>query len=397
MRIALIPSAYAPLVGGVEELSHRLARHLLLAGDDVEVWTTQPGGAPSEEKLAGITVRRFSMPMPPAKLGPVARFPLSGGRALIGLMRAVRAFKPDLLHVHCFSVNGAYATLASRLGRVPLVISLHGETMMDDHDIFDRAVSLRAALRLGFRRARAVTACSQFVLDDAITRFGLAPALGQVIFNGVEISDDVEPAAVPIPFQRFVACLGRMVHKKGIDLLLDALPSVAQRVPDVGLVVGGQGPSEPELKQRVHDLGLADRVHFTGLLDRAGVSWVMQNAEVLVMPSRIEPFGIVALEAWRAGCPVIVSSVGGAPEFVRNGIDGLVVDPTNPAMLGDALHALLSDASMRRRMSRQSQERVMDFTWPVITARYREVYERVLRQRDRPQGTSVCHAGKHSG
>lgn len=377
MRIALVPSAYVPLIGGVEELTRRLARQLVVSGDEVEVWTTSVNGAPAEDEVDGIRVRRFGMPMPPARLESLVRLPVGGGRSLAGLLRAARSFRPDVLHVQCFSVNGAYATILSLVTRVPLVITLQGETFMDDHDIYERAISLRGALRLGFRRAAAVTGCSQFVLDDAANRFGLREGNARVIYNGVEAFEG-DPTSVPLPFRRFVLCLGRVVPKKGFDLAIKAFSSVADDLPEVGLVIAGGGPFQAQLAEYVTSLGMAHRVHFTGFLDRTQVEWVMRHADLFVMPSRVEPFGIVALEAWRTGCPLIVSSNGGAPEFVRDGVNGIVVDPTDTARLAGAMMSLLEDRSLRERLVAGGAGSVREFDWHTITTEYRRLYEQAL-------------------
>lgn len=381
-----MPSAYLPMVGGVEELSRHLARHLALAGDQVEVWTPLPPGGAAEADVEGIRVRRFPMPLPSARFGALARFPAEGAAALAALLRAGRRFRPDVVHVQCFSVNGAYATALSRLARVPLVVSLQGETVMDDADIFEHSVSLRLALRLGLRRAAAVTGCSQFVLDDATARFGLPPGAGQVIFNGVELSEN-DSRAVELPFERFVVGLGRVVEKKGFDLLLRAFPAVARDHPGVGLVIAGSGPYRGRLEEQAHSLGMAPLVHFTGPLDREQVNGVLRQAEVFVMPSLVEPFGIVVLEAWRAGCPVVATSIGGAREFVRSGHDGMVCDPTDTTALATAVSRLLGDASLRGRLVANGSQRVRDFDWSAIAGRYRIVYEQVSASAGASRGT----------
>ena len=372
-----MPSAYLPMVGGVEELSRHLARHLVLAGDEVEVWTPLPhGGGADETEVEGVPVRRFPMPLPSARVGALARFPAAGASALAALLRAGRQVRPDVVHVQCFSVNGAYATVLSRLAGVPLVVSLQGETVMDDADIFEHSLSLRSALRIGLRRAAAVTGCSQFVLDDASARFGLAPGAGEVVFNGVELSEN-DARAVELPFERSVACLGRLVEKKGFDLLLRALPAVARDHPGVGLVIGGSGPYRGRLEEQARSLGMATLVHFTGPLDREQVNGLLRQAEVFVMPSRVEPFGIVVLEAWRAGCPVVATSIGGAGEFVRSGHDGMVCDPTDTAGLAAVVSQLLGDASLRARLVANGSTRVPEFDWSVVAGRYRDIYEQV--------------------
>jgi glycosyltransferase involved in cell wall biosynthesis len=380
MRIALIPSAYAPAVGGVEELTARLARRLLGSGDDVEVWTIRhPADLPEDEVVAGVRVRRFAMPMPRVAVGALAGFPRDATRAWATLVDAAKEFGPDVIHVQCFSANGAYGTrLANRLG-VPLVLTLQGETVIDDSDIYDHSLTLRMSLRRALRRAAAVTACSRFVLADAESRFGLAPGQGSVIPNGVEIDEHVLAERLSLPFDRFIFGLGRFVEKKGFDLLLLAFQDLAPRHPDLGLVIGGSGSARDRVSRAAAAAGLSERVILPGTLSRAQVAWAMDAATVFVLPSRIEPFGIVVVEALRSGCPAIVSARGGATEIVSEGVNGLVVDPHDTAALARAIERILSDGGLASRLGDAGRKRAADFTWETITRRYQGLYEYVSR------------------
>jgi glycogen synthase len=373
VRVALMPSAYAPMVGGVEVLTARLAHNLAARGHQVEVWAPTASGGPQREVLDGVTVRRFDYPLPRADLATMARFPARALRALGALRAAVADFGPTHLHVQCFSGNGAYATALHRLTGVPLVVTLQGETVMDDGDIYDRSATLRAALRWGLRRARSVTGCSQFTLDDASRRFGLDPAKAQVVFNGVDL-DEVAPGQVDLHFDRYVFAVGRVVRKKGFDLLIDAFALARDQLPEVGLVIGGDGAELPHLRAQVERLGLRDAVHFTGRLDRSQVAAAMAGAEVFVMPSRLEPFGIVVLEAWRAGVPVIATSHGGPPEFVGVHERGVVTAPEDTASMARALVDLLSDHGLRQKLSANSALALPEFTWQALASQYENVY-----------------------
>ncbi|MBW3614209.1 MAG: glycosyltransferase family 4 protein [Actinobacteria bacterium] len=375
MRIALLPSAYAPAVGGVEELTRRLADRLVQRGDHVEVWTFRhPPALPAREIVDSITVRRFPFTLPAASPRSVAAFPGRALRCGAALSAAVRDFHPDVLHVQCFSAQGVYAAAVAARHRMPLVVTLQGETVMDDGDIYERSASLRLGLRAALGRAGAVTGCSQFVIDDAVTRFGLPADKGQVVYNGVEIAGDEPPRALDLPFERYVLGLGRVVAKKGFDLLLAAFAEVARRHPDVGLVIGGDGAERPALISQAEALGLADRVTLPGRLDRGQVAWVMANAEVFALPSRVEPFGIVVIEALRGGRPVVVSSRGGAPEIVRHEREGLVADPFDAIAFGHAIHRLLSDGALARRLADAGRVRVDHFSWDRITDQYHQLY-----------------------
>ncbi len=376
MRVALLPSAYAPSVGGVEELTRRLGDQLVAGGDQVEIWTIRhPRHLPADELVGGLRVRRFSMPMPRSRPAALARFPVAAVGALWTLSRAAGEFRPDLLHVQCFSANGVYATALAAWKQLPLVVTLQGETVMDDQDIYERSVALRAGLRLGVRRAAAVTACSRFTLDDAVARFGLERGRGLVVPNGVETAGDGgTPRPITVPFDRFVLGLGRVVAKKGFDLLLEAFARLAPWRPGLGLVLAGDGPARSGLAAQAARLGVADRVHFAGALGRAEVAWAMAAAQVFVLPSRVEPFGIVVLEALRAGRPVVVSSRGGAGEIVRHEREGLVADPMDSVQLAGSIARLLDDRDLAVRLAEAGRRRVRDFDWGGVAGEYREIY-----------------------
>lgn len=379
VRIALLPSAYHPSVGGVEELTRRLGLELVAQGHEVQIWTSRsPGdGWLARESLDGMEVRRFTFPAPRLDFRALVEWSAAAVRQVAALRSAANDYRPDVLHVQCFSTNGAYATLLSRLLGVPLVVSLQGETVMDDNDIFEHSTFLKTALRLGLRQARAVTACSAFTLADASSRFGLVAGKSSIIFNGVDI-DEAPLEPVDVPFPRFVLAMGRVVPKKGFDLLIRAWATIEQDHPEVGLVVGGRGPSLDDLKRLTDELGVGSRVSFPGVLSRGRVAWAMRRSTVFVMPSRLEPFGIVALEGWRGGAAVVVSSRGGAAEFVTDGENGLVVDPLDVAALADSLDVLLRDEALRLRLAEAGQERVREFSWSRIAEQYLKVYRRVV-------------------
>lgn len=370
-----MPSAYAPAVGGVEELTRRLGERLVDGGDDVEVWTIRhPADLPVEELVERLSVRRFVLPLPALRAGQLVRFPAAGAASLARLVHAARGFRPHVIHVQCFSANGIYATALASLLRVPLVVTLQGETVMDDGDIYGRSAVMRGGLRLGLRRARVVTGCSRFVIDDAVRRFGLLPGAGAVVPNGVDTDREEAHLPLELPFGRFVLGLGRVVEKKGFDLLLDAFARLAPGRPELGLVVGGDGDARARLATRARELGLDGRVALPGTLSRGQVAWAMQNAAVFVLPSRVEPFGIVVLEALRAGRPVVVSRRGGAPEIVRDGREGLVVDPFDTCALAGAIARVLDDDALGERLASAGAARVDEFGWAEIAARYREIY-----------------------
>ncbi|MGC8512504.1 MAG: glycosyltransferase family 4 protein [Acidimicrobiales bacterium] len=392
MRIALLPSQYFPSLGGVEELTRNLAANLSKSGDEVEVWAPAPeietDTPTGTEHLDGIRVRRFRYALPRANPASLAPLLVEGLPTLGAMLRAVVDFQPDVINVQCFGPNGVYATALSMLTGLPLVVSLQGETLMDDSDIYTISATMRASLRAGIGQAKRVTGCSAFTLRDAEARFGLEPGAGQVIFNDAnpDLIGTREEMGLPDRLEflagtRYVACLGRVVDNKGFDLLLDAFNLIRSDHPGVHLVVGGSGSKLEDLRRLAGRLGLSDRVHFPGRLSRYEVAQVLTSATVFVMPSRLEPFGIVVLEAWRAGTAVIATSIGGPPEFVSDGADGLLVDPHDTRQLADALARLLDDDELRQRIALAGKVRFRDFEWPNLTFEYRKLYSGAVSAR----------------
>jgi glycogen synthase len=377
VRILLLPSAFAPAIGGVEELTRRLADRLVEAGDAVEVWTHRhPLTLAEQEVVDGHKVRRFDMAMPSLRKDAGLGFARSAPGVLRSMVLAAKEFRPDVIHVQCFSNNGAYATALGAMLKRPVVVTLQGETVMDDNDIYARSAVQRAALRLGLRRAAAVTGCSAFTLQDA-ERFGLQPGRGEVVFNGVDLDGRQQPTPVAVPFPRFVFAVGRFVENKGFDLLLDAFEVLAERVSDVGLLIGGDGRARPPMIERLRRSVVGERVLLPGRMTGPEVMWAMRHAAVFVLPSRVEPFGIVVIEALREGCPAVVSSVGGAPEIVRGERGGLIADPRDRTALSSAIELVLTNAEMRRHLSVAGRERAKDFDWSKISQQYREIYAAV--------------------
>jgi len=418
-RVALLPSSYPPALGGVEELTRHLALALVDAGDEVEVWTPHGDDAQPEtvEVRDDLIVRRFPMPLPAVKWSSLYRSATIGPRTLFSLRNAVDAFRPDVLNVVCFGPNGAYATTLARFTGLPLVVSLHGETVMDDADIFETSRVLRRALRRGLRAAAAVTACSAFTLADAERRFGLAPGRGSVIPSGVDLAgvhsagaDGVDdppstgsegqraPGHLPAAGRPYVLALGRVVHKKGFDLLVEAYAGIGESRRTADLVVGGTGPALEELRSRAETLGLRESVHFPGRLSRSQVTRYMAGADLFVLPSRVEPFGIVILEAWRAGVAVVATDRGGPPELVRDGVDGVLVDPFDTTSFTEAIEGILTDDTRRSAVAAAGRARVAEFAWPVVVERYRSLYASVTASREAAggpdHGLSVPHQGE---
>lgn len=365
-RVALVTSSFHPHTGGVEEHVRHVAREMSQRGLRVEVWTVDRGEGLREARVDGVRVRYLPTPLPARDGLALMRFLGSVPAALWMWWRAFTSLRPEVLHVHCFGPNGVYALALHRLTRTPLVVTSHGEAFADDHGVYDRSALLRSALKQSIGAAVAVTGPTQFVLRDLRARFGLVG--GQVVPNGVdETAPPVEPLELPIGGPMVLA-VGRLERMKGFDLLLDAAahPGLAA----VHVVIGGDGSQSPALHRRAQDLGIADRVHFLGRVTPGQVTAAMAAADVVVVPSRREAFGIVALEAWRSGTPLVGTVHGGMPDFVEDGVDGLLVDPIDREALATAMSAVLVDTTLAEVLGAAGRRRVQAFTWSAVVDSY---------------------------
>ena len=364
-RIALVASSFYPHAGGVEEHVRHVAVALRDRGHDVVVWTVDRGQNLGTQRLDGIEVRYLPTPLPAQSIGAVLLFLFRVPKTVIAWWRAYRAFRPQVLHVHCFGPNGLYALALAWLTRTPLLVTGHGETFADDRRIYERSALLRWGLRRALSKAKRVSACSAFALDDLRSRFDLRG--GVVIGNGVDLDLLVEDLPKDVP--PVVFAVGRVERVKGFDLLIRAFDE-GGLAEQARLVIGGDGSQLHELVADVGRRGLASAVTFTGRLDSAEVASHMRAASVVAVPSRLEAFGIVALEAWRSGTPLVVTNRGGTVEFVHNEVDALVVDPEDTGALATAISRLLQDAELAQKLAQGGSKAVQDFSWDRVANRY---------------------------
>jgi glycosyltransferase involved in cell wall biosynthesis len=274
----------------------------------------------------------------------------------------------------------------------PVVLTSHGGDLFLD-SVRLRKPGVKEKIIHGLEAADALIAISRF------TREGyrrLCPHVQNVhdIPNGVDVDamstpaprpTDLDPAIVPGEYALF---LGRLVPRKGVDLLLGALGGL----PDTGrvqLVVAGDGASRTTLETLAASHGLAGRVRFLGATSGSCKTYLLQNALCGVVPSRTwEAFGLVVLEMFAAGTPVIASRLPGLEDLIDPGRTGWLVPPENPEMLRRALAEALAAPEHTRQRGEAAQQVAMRFDWTAIAERHLELYqELVARHRGAPRLT----------
>ncbi len=373
-RVALFPSAFHPSLGGVEELTGQLALQITRKGGSAIICTNQwPRTLAKRELWKGITVHRFAFRMPEDNLRARLSFVLSGGKVLNAVIGTLRDFRAEVVHIQCISSNGWYAARAAEALGLPLVVSTQGERTMDAGGIFARSPLYNRILRDVLGRADWVTACSMATLSDLEGYWGRPFSNGKsVVYNGVG-SDAFSPAMAWSHTTPYLFALGRLVPQKGFCELLKAFAFA--ELPEVDLLLAGEGTQLKELTRMRDLLGLAGRVHFVGRADRSQVRSLLAGSIGLVVPSLREPMGIVALEGMASGKPVVISDVDGLSEVVPLGVGTMRVPPADVHALARGLVWLASRQG--KGVVAANRRHAASFLWEQIAQEYAAIYENV--------------------
>ena len=319
---------------------------------------------------------------------------LSGFRALLAELRARRY---DVVHAHWVVPSGALAAIAlGALGALgedgpPLAVSLHGS------DVFlsEKSRAARLGATKAFRRASAVTACSRDLSERSVA-LGARPA-PEIIPYGVS-NDEFRPdpaggrelrRQLSIPPSAFVVfAAGRLVRKKGFEVLLDAAAELVRRGHPVELVIAGKGDLEGELAGRARELGIGNNVALAGNVARSALPRYFAMADAVVVPSvrdeagNVDGLPNVLLEAMASAKAIVATNVAGIPEALRAGREGLLVSEKDPAGIADALEELIESEELRQRLGGAARKRVEeDLSWENAGEKFESVLRSVAEAR----------------
>jgi glycogen synthase len=389
-RVLLLSWEYPPVIeGGLARHVRKLAEALVRQGMSVDVLTRgvgdgPPPGQPGVDELAGVTIHRVAEPGWPRDLDRfVAWVEQMNGDMLAAGEALAEENDYDLIHGHDWLVAQAAATLAERIG-VPYVTTIHA-TEHGRHQgwVQDYPQShIHSVERWMARRADAVIVCSYYMRGHVADIFDIDERRITVIPNGIDPSElqpagDLEALRLKFaaPHEKLVLFIGRLVYEKGFQLALDALPGVVEQVENVRYLVAGSGTHEAELKAQAERLGLSEHGVFLGWIGDDVLHSLYRIADLCVVPSIYEPFGLVALEAMASGCPCIVADTGGLREVVPVGERvGLRFNGGDAEHLGVMIERLLVDEQLRERLVTEASEHVLRFDWDDIAQRTKGIY-----------------------
>lgn len=369
-------------VGGVSEVVRNLLRQTGRDTSFTPLLLVVEGRSTAtriENTAAGVVARTWLVapwnPVRPIRhlLSVWVRWPASVWR-MRGLMRKIA---PAAVNVHYPRLWCITLMVALRLAcpRARLVLSFHGA----DLDELERGSRItRFWWRILLKSADAVTCCSRSLRSRLVRASGMDQVNFRWVHNGIDtqcLTEELQRGTLPAEAAvgRYIACVGAFEHKKGHDVLVRAFAAIHHHRPELRLVIVGRaGPLRQALAALVVELGLQDAVILKSDQSHPDTLALIRNAELFVLSSRAEPFGIVVLEAAFLGVPVIATAVGGIPEVLTDGVSALLVAPDDVDALARAMLRLLADESLRTTLANNARTRaISEFTWSAAFSHYR--------------------------
>jgi glycosyltransferase involved in cell wall biosynthesis len=376
------------VIGGISPHIYFLSKSLAKIGVKVHVVTCDFPGAPAHETIDDVEVYRIDSYKTPSPDFATWVFLMNLNMQREAAAIAAKLPQPiDVFHAHDWLVATAGIGL-KHIFRKPLLVTMHStEIGRRDglHAITERMIHETEAW-LTYEAWR-VICCSDYMMQHVRWAFGLPPdkmsmvpnGVNPQIYNGLEKQDLASfRLQFALPQEKIVLYVGRLVYEKGIHILINAVPKILSKV-NAKFVIVGSGYMQEQLSNIVKSMGLEHKVLFTGFVDEQSLLKLQKVADVSVVPSLFEPFGIVALEAMAAKSPVVVSDTGGLSEIVQHETTGIKVYPNNTDSLAWGITKILTDDAFANAIRMNAYRKILEkYDWDKIAQQTLGMYQAVL-------------------
>ncbi len=373
-------------MGGISRVVEGLSKSLVKLGAEVHVITTEMPGSPLEENDDGVFIHRVGIDSPAPNFHSWVLlmnhfFSKRAGR----LAREVGGF--DIVHVHDWLVLPSGAEVKSFLG-CKMVSTLHSLEFKRAGEPNSPEGKMVESLEWWITyESSLIIVCSGSMKQDTHSRYKALDEKIWVIPIGIDTKkfqrqppdrDVIRTKYGVSGNEKLILFVGRLTHQKGCEYLIRAIPSAA-KYDNVKLVIVGDGYQKGELEYVASQTGESRRIHFTGFLPDGDVVDLMLSADVMVIPSVYEPFGVVALEALAAGVPVIASDVDGLGEIIKHEYNGILVYPRDSSSISWGISRILSDRLNTSRMVQNGKNDITKkYTWESVAELTLKAYHSVL-------------------
>ena len=370
-----------PSVGGVQSHIDGLATHLTGLGHEVVIVSKEL----NNEEIGGSqnSVREVKT----RSVGPFEHAIVPPRRE--DLLKIMRRERFDIVHAHhAFTPTALLSIHTAKSLGIPTVLTNHSISVASSSDMLWNPMShILFPLKRYIDEADRIIAVSN-AASEFIGRFTENKNI-IVIPNGVEVSrfsqdEYPDPGLIPREYNEspILFTVGRLSFRKGFHLIIEAMPSILSEHPDTQLYIAGSGYMQTFLEGLSTSLGLNDNIHFLGYVPDEALPWLYRNSDAFIFPSiTAESFGITLIEAMSARRPVVASRIGGVPEIIEDGKNGLLFNPWDSKALAEKTNKVLSDDTYSEMLGRNAYESVeKKFSWSVITRQIEQVYMDLINE-----------------
>jgi glycosyltransferase involved in cell wall biosynthesis len=389
MKIAIFAweSLHSVAVGGVAVHVTELAAGLQRRGHEVHLFVRLGDGRPTYQVVDGVHYHRCPIELHPDFITEMNNM----GNSLVYFMAQTESFQGahfDIVHGHDWLCAKAIVQTKNDHGRRTVLTfhsTEHGRCGNNDFDGHSRRI--REIEGEGAYCADRVITVSGALADEVKRQYHTPDWKLRTVHNGVNcyrFDGYIDPGICRRsygigPLDPLVLFVGRMSGQKGPDLLLEAVPGILHNRGDAKFVFIGDGYMKQRLEHRANELGVGHAVRFLGAMGpNSDLTNLYKSADVVCVPSRNEPFGIVVLEAWAAGKPVVATRNGGPCEFISHGCDGFLVYDNPPSICWGINEVFNNFAHARWMGERGRAKAAYCFSWDVIGAQTEGIYAELL-------------------
>jgi glycosyltransferase involved in cell wall biosynthesis len=292
---------------------------------------------------------------------------------IISLVMLLRSRKIDIIHAHWSIPNGVCATIALTLLnlKAKLVCTLHGSDLKLRSYFFD------VIRQFVFKKSSAITTASQYLFEQAV-EMGAAPSKLSVMSMGVEAREKFIPA-VSAEQRDQLLFVGRLIKKKGADILLKAMAIVVATYPKQQLLIVGDGMERKNLEALALVLGISNNVTFVGAKPHNELPKFYQQALIFISPTLAEGFGLTIAEAMACECAVIASDLTAVHDLIRDKKTGLLFEINNSEMLAQYILELLTDKFLCESLMKAARKKIVNsYDWGTVASSYKKMFDNLL-------------------
>ena len=380
MRIVIIISRYYPYIGGAEVFAQKVAEYLVKKGHEVDIITmVRDKGLSKFENINNVMIHRIRE----GKFGFLS-FIICLLHLVWYILKMDKSRDYDLIHSVGDGIPSYVGTLIKKLKRKPHLITIQGGNIAPGFKNNLSGKILKRLQKWSFKNADSIHVISR-KLYQQVQELNAHDVV--IIPNGVDaqVFKPMDKAALRKMHgfsqdEKIIISVARLIPRKGIDYLIKATALVLEHLPNVRLIIVGDGTHRAELEKLIEQLKLGDVAKIIGLISHNQIPEYLNLADVFVIPSLYEPLGIVTIEAMACGVPVIGSNVDGIPDVIEDGKNGILVPPADEKQLADALLTLLQDEKLRNRYAQEGLKTVKDkFLWETVLMKIEQEYNKCTK------------------